>query len=123
GSSWLSSVIQYCQGVASGTIFCNGAGAAAGNQAGIFGGIWSDNASSAPSRPTQSQLAAEAVRAAANFKNTTAGSNASVQYVIATATGNNASGFGTHYCAWHSSTSSSYGSIAYTNLPYMTDAG
>src|SRR4029077_9683618 len=46
-----------------------------------------------------------------------------VQYVIATATHNNASGFGTSYCAWHSSTSSSYGNIAYTNLPYMTDAG
>jgi serine protease len=43
--------------------------------------------------------------------------------VIATAHGNNASGFGTQYCAWHSSTSSSYGNVAYTNLPYMTDAG
>jgi serine protease len=46
-----------------------------------------------------------------------------VQYVIATATGNSASGFGTQYCAWHSSTSSAYGNIAYTNLPYITDAG
>jgi serine protease len=46
-----------------------------------------------------------------------------VQYVIATATGNSASGFGTQYCAWHSSTSSSYGNVAYTNLPYITDAG
>ena len=27
------------------------------------------------------------------------------------------------YCAWHSSTSSISGNIAYTNLPYMTDAG
>ena len=35
----------------------------------------------------------------------------------------NASGFGTQYCAWHSATSSSYGNIAYMNLPYMTDAG
>ena len=32
GSSWLNSVTQYCQGVATGTIFCNGAGQAAGNQ-------------------------------------------------------------------------------------------
>jgi len=63
------------------------------------------------------------VSAAAHFGNTLAGSNASVQYVIATATGNNASGFGTRYCAWHSSTSSSSGNIAYTNLPYITDAG
>src|SRR6202007_701353 len=36
GSSWLNSVIQYCQGVASGTVFCNGAGTPSGNQSGIF---------------------------------------------------------------------------------------
>ncbi len=123
GSSWLNSATQYCQGVASGTIFCNGSGKAAGNQTGVFVGVWSDSAASAPSRPSQSQLAAEAVKAAVHFGNTAAGSNVTVQYVIATATGNNASGFGTQYCAWHSSTSSSYGNIAYTNLPYMTDAG
>jgi hypothetical protein len=123
GSSWLNSVTQYCQRVASGTIFCNGSGQAAGNQAGIFGGVWADNAAAAPARPTQSQLAAEAVNAAAHFGNTNATSNASVQYVIATASGNNAIGFGTQYCAWHSSTGSSYGNIAYTNLPYITDAG
>ena len=123
GSAWLNSVTQYCQGVPSGTIFCNGAGQAAGNPSGIFAGVVFDNVASAPSRPSQSQLAAEAVRAAGIVGNTTTNSNASVQYVIATATGNNASGFGTQYCAWHSSTSSSYGNIAYTNLPYITDAG
>ncbi|HEX6550967.1 MAG TPA: hypothetical protein VF117_09875, partial [Gammaproteobacteria bacterium] len=32
-------------------------------------------------------------------------------------------GFGTQYCAYHSYTSSSYGNVAYTNLPYITDAG
>ena len=123
GSSWLNSVTQYCQGVASGTVFCNGAGQAAGNQASMLGGVWSDNATSAPSRPSQLQLAAEAVSAAQHFGNTTAASNASVQYVIATASGNNSSGFGTQYCAYHSSTNSSSGNIAYTNLPYITDAG
>ena len=125
GSGWLNSVTQYCQGVSSGTIFCNGAGQAAGNPADILAGTgtWADNATSAPSPPSQSQLASEAVAAAAHFGNTAAGSNASTQYVIATATGNNASGFGSSYCAWHSSTSSSYGNIAYTNLPYITDAG
>jgi len=123
GSGWLNSVTQYCQGVPNGTIFCNGAGTAAGNPASLLAGVWYDNATSAPSRPSQTQLAAEAARAANYFANTTAASNASVQYVIATATGNNASGFGTQYCAWHSATSSSYGNIAYTNLPYITDAG
>jgi hypothetical protein len=123
GSSWLNSVTQYCQGVSSGTYFCNGAGTAAGNPSGILAGVWFDNGSAAPSRPAQSDLAAEAVRAAAHFGNTAAGSNATTQYVIATAHGNNSSGFGTQYCAYHSSTSSSYGYVAYTNLPYMTDAG
>jgi len=60
GSSWLNSVVQYCQGVSSGTVFCNGAGTPAGNPTGILAGFWYDNASSAPSRPKQSQLAAEA---------------------------------------------------------------
>jgi len=122
-SPWLNSVSQYCQGVPSGTVFCNGAGKAAGNPSGIFAGVWRDDAAAAPARPSQSQLAAEAVKAAVQFGNTSADKNATVQYVIATATGNSAIGFGTQYCAWHSSTSSSYGSIAYTNLPYITDAG
>jgi hypothetical protein len=122
-SSWLNSVTQYCQGVTTGTTFCNGGGQPAGNQAGVFAGVWTDNASAAPSRPKQSQLAAEAVRAASHFGNTTAGSNASVQYVIATATGNSSSGFKRQYCAYHSSTTSTVGNVAYTNLPYITDAG
>lgn len=123
GSSWLNSVTQYCQGVPSGTTFCNGAGQAAGNPSNMYAGVWFDNGVTAPSRPSQGDLAAEAVRAAAHFGNTGAGSNVTTQYVIATAHGNNSNGFGTQYCAYHSSTSSSYGQIAYTNLPYITDAG
>ena len=123
GSSWNNSVTQYCQGVATGTTFCNGAGTAATNPTGVLGGVWYDNASAAPSRPSQSQLASEAIAAAAHFGNTTATANTTVQYVINTATGNNSRGFGTQYCAYHSSTSSSYGNIAYTNMPYVTDAG
>jgi hypothetical protein len=123
GSSWLNSVIQYCQGVATGTVTCGSSGAHAGNQTGIFAGVWADNANSAPSKPRQSQIAAEAVRAAQHFGNATAASNASVQYVIATSTGHNSNGFKTQYCAYHSSTSSTVGNVAYTNLPYITDAG
>ena len=123
GSSWTNSVTQYCQGVATGTVFCNGAGTPAGNPSGILAGVWADNASTAPSKPRQSQLAAEAVKAAGHFGNTTGTSNASVQYVVATSHGHNSSGFGTSYCAYHSSTSSTVGNVAYTNLPYITDAG
>ncbi|MFC5583345.1 hypothetical protein [Rhodanobacter terrae] len=43
--------------------------------------------------------------------------------MVATASGYSSSGFGRQYCAWHSSTSSSYGNVAYANLPYITDAG
>ncbi len=123
GSSWNNSVTQYCQGVASGTVTCGSSGTHATNPSGVLAGVWYDSASAAPSHPTQSQLAGEAANAAAHFGNTTAASNTTVQYVINTATGNNASGFGTQYCAWHSSTSSSYGNLAYTNMPYITDAG
>ena len=123
GSSWENSVTQYCQGVPNGTTFCNGAGQAAGNPSGMLQGVWFDSGAAAPNQPSQSQLAAEAVNAAAHFGNTAAGSNNSTQYVIATSTGNSSSGFGTQYCAYHSSTSSSFGNVAYSNLPYITDAG
>lgn len=123
GSAWLNTVTQYCQGVNSGTYFCNGAGTAAGNKTGEYVTFWYDSASKAPAHPRQAQIAAEAVRAAAHFGNTSTTSNASTQYVIATSTGNNSSGFGSQYCAYHSSTTSSYGDVAYTNLPYITDAG
>jgi len=123
-SSWDNSVSQYCQNVPSGTTDCAGIpGAVFASSSSSLAGVWADKASAAPSRPTQSQLAAEAVSAAAHFGNTGAGSNNSTQYVIATATGNNSRGFGTQYCAYHASTSSSFGNIAYTNLPYITDAG
>ena len=123
GSSWNNSVTQYCQGVASGTVACGTSGIHATNPSGVLTATWSDNLTAAPSHPTQSQLAAEAVKAAAHFGNTTAASNTTAQYVISTATGNSSSGFGTQYCAWHSSTTSSYGHVAYTNMPYITDAG
>jgi hypothetical protein len=123
GSAWNNSVTQYCQGVATGTVTCGASGTHAVNPSNVLGGIWADNGSAAPSHPTQSQLAAEAARAAAHFGNTAAAVNKTVQYDILTAHGNNASGAGTQYCAWHSSTSSAYGTLAYTNMPYVTDYG
>jgi len=124
--AWSTSTVQYCQNVSSGTVDCTTASSPqyVGHPgASPLAGVWYDNGASAPTRPKQSQLANEAAKAAAHFGNTTAASNASVQYVIATAHGNNAAGFGVQYCAWHSSVSSSYGRLAYTNLPYISDAG
>jgi serine protease len=122
GASWTNTVTQYCQGVPSGTFSCGGSGTKAGNPSHIYAGVWNDT-SVAPNKPRQSQIAAEAVKAAQHFGNNTSASNASVQYVIATSHGHNSSGFGTSYCAYHSSTSSTVGNVAYTNLPYITDAG
>ncbi|HEX6510059.1 MAG TPA: hypothetical protein VF221_20720 [Chloroflexota bacterium] len=123
GSSWNNSVSQYCQGVTVGTVTCGTSGTHVTNPTGLYAGSWYDNASAAPSQPSQSDLAAEAARAAAHFYALHPFSNTQVQFVINTATRNNASGFGTQYCAWHSSTGSSYGTLAYTNMPYITDAG
>jgi hypothetical protein len=121
GSKWNNSVTQYCDGIAIGSTTCGSSGHAT-NPSNLFGGVWADSGAAAPSSPSQSQLAGEAIAAAGHFGNKTSAANGVTQYVIATATGNNASGFGS-YCAWHSSTSSTYGTIAYTNLPYITDAG
>ncbi len=119
GSSWNASVTQYCEGVASGTYFCNGAGTAATNPAGVLAGTWYDS-SSLPKRISQSALASEASKAASHFGSP---DRTTVQYVVATPTGHSMNGFGTQWCAWHSSTSSSTGTIAYTYMPYITDAG
>jgi serine protease len=108
GSSWLSVVDQYCS-----TAVCSQSTKSAL-------GVWHDNGSSAPSHPSQSQLAAEAAKAANTyFKDFSANS----QYVIATAHGNNSRGFGIQWCAYHSTTSASGKTISWTNLPYITDAG
>jgi serine protease len=123
--TWSTSTTQYCQGVATGTTDCSKAATA--NTTMITHpattnllGTWADNTIAAPPRPKQSQFAAEAVRAAKNFG---LQPGTQVQIVIATAHNNNATGFGTSYCAWHSSTSYGGSYLAYTNLPYIPDAG
>ncbi len=76
----------------------------------------------------------EAVNAAAHFGNTTAASNRDAQYVILSPTGTNPDSWLTNgFCAWHDyngdsalsggPVTSPYGDIAFTNLPYITDAG
>ncbi|HEX3551424.1 MAG TPA: hypothetical protein VHT53_13655 [Candidatus Elarobacter sp.] len=109
GGHWLNTVTQYTQS----------GGAHVGNAGNIYAGSYVDTSTTPPSRPTQSQMAAEAARAAAHFGNYT--SNAS--YVVAMPHGIKPSGFGTQYCAYHSTTSATGGTISWTNLPYMPDAG
>lgn len=112
GSHWLSSVTQYTQSN----------GQAVGNASGSFAGSWVDTTNSIPRLTTtqyQSYLAAEAKRAAAHFGDY----SASASYVILLPHGVRVSGFGSSYCAWHSSTAATGGTIAYTNFPYTPDAG
>jgi serine protease len=110
GSKWLNSVTQYTQSN----------GAHVGNAAGSFAGSYVDTSTNPPSRPSQSQIAAEAAKAAAKYNDY----SASAAYIVVLPHGIKPSGFGTQYCAWHSSTTvSGKGTIAYTNDPYLPDVG
>ena len=109
GSRWLNSVTQYTQSD----------GQHVGNQTGSFAGSYVDTTSSPPSRPSQSQLAAEAAKAAAKYGDY----SASAAYIVALPHGIRPSGFGTQYCAYHSSTTAAGHTIAWTNDPYLPDVG
>jgi serine protease len=88
--------------------------------------VWVDESADSPQQATWSQLSNEAISAAAHFGNTTAASNRNAQYVILSPTGTNPDGFNTptgHFCAWHDYTPSPSGDLAFTNMPYVTDAG
>ncbi|WP_454131066.1 hypothetical protein, partial [Kitasatospora aureofaciens] len=60
----------------------------------------------------------------AHFGNTTQAPNLNAQYVVLSPTGTHPDGFpNSGFCAWHDKTSSSYGTLAYTNMPYIPDLG
>lgn len=123
GSSFANIQTQYCDGVATGATSCGSSGTHVTNPVGQLAGVWSDTSVKVSTYPSQSNLANEAVKAAAHFGNTSSSVNNNVQYVIALPHGIKPSGFKTQYCAYHSAISSSYGTVAWTNLPYITDAG
>ncbi len=121
GSSWDNTNTQYCQGVATGATSCTGAttGNTITNPTGQLLGVWTDN-STLPNRITQSGIAAEAV------KSVTSGVfpfNPNATYFVYTPSGDSMRGFGTQWCAWHSSTSSGGNTYAYAYMPYIPDAG
>ncbi len=139
GEQWSGVMTQYCDGagVSAGATSCAASAAHIGYPTGgAFAGIWYDNSAASPSAATGNQLAKEAIKAAAHFGNTTAASNRYVQYVILSPTGTKPDGFNTPnggFCAWHDwngdtslsggSAASSYGDIAFTNMPYVADMG
>jgi serine protease len=138
GETWSGVMTQYCQGIASGAQTCPIGAAHVGypTGGGVLAGVWVDGSSAAPAQANGHQLALEAVNAANHFATSGQAVNGNVQYVIVSPPGTHPDGFNTgsaQFCAWHDSSgdstlsggavSSSYGSLPFTNLPYVTDSG
>jgi len=125
---WSADLTQWCDGagVASGATSCpSNANFVPYQTGGVYAGSWYDNAT-APSAPTATDLANEAIKAAAHFGNTGQGSNRYTYYVIMSPHGSDPDNYQSPtqgYCAWHDYTTSSYGDIAYSNQPYNMDLG
>jgi serine protease len=121
--NWSTSTTQYCSGAPNGSTTCPSSAIfiTHASSPSPLANTWFD-ASPVPAGASQSQLAAEARSAAGHFALSTQ-QVANAQIVVVTPSGVHPQGFGTSYCAWHSYTSSAVGTIAYTNLPYIPDAG
>jgi hypothetical protein len=128
---WSGVMTQYCDGVGAGTQSCPASSTqlVAYPTGGALAGVWVDERTASPAAATPAQLGTEAVAAAAHFGNTTAAANRDAQYVILSPHGTNPDNWLTQgFCAWHDyngdvGVTSTYGDIAFTNLPYLTDAG
>jgi serine protease len=128
--AWSGTMTQYCENVSQGTQTCSPGTQRVGYPTGgALAGVWEDTSASAPASATGTQLAQEAVNVADHFGNTTFSSNVSTQYIVVSPTGTHPDGFNTDnsaanaFCAWHSYTNVRTNQVAYTNLPYITDAG
>ncbi len=134
---WSGVQTQYCDGALNGATSCAAGLTHVGYPTGgALAGVWYDNSVASATQSTGNALATEAVLAAGHFGNTTATLNRSAQYVIVSPTGTHPDGFnttGSNFCAWHDyngdttltggAAASSYGDIAFTNMPYITDLG
>jgi serine protease len=125
--AWSGTMTQYCDGslVAVGATTCPAGAPHIGYPTGgALAGVWYDNSAVAPTAATGSQLGGEAVTAAAHFGNLTQAANRYTQYVVLSPPGANPDNYRTGgFCAWHSYTGSSHGYVAFTNMPYVMDAG
>jgi serine protease len=82
----------------------------------VLAGTWVDDSAPAPQSASQADLAAEAQNAAAHFG--VSGPQADV--FVLSPSGTNPDGFpNAGFCAWHDWN----GTTAYTNMPYVLDAG
>ncbi|MGW3045490.1 Ig domain-containing protein [Kitasatospora sp. NPDC001159] len=122
--TWSKVMTQYCEGIANGTTACP----AGANHVGMpvagqtLAGVWLDDSAPAPDAATEPQIAAEALAAAKHFGNLDPNQNRDVQYVINTPQGTDSDKWQElGFCAWHTFERSSYGTLAYTLMPYLTD--
>ena len=88
------------------------------NPSNQYGGAWFDSSSLPPQTYAESDIQAEANKAVSHF-----GYSADANYFVVTPQGYTTSGFGSQWCSFHNSMSGSNGPIAYTDFPYITDAG
>lgn len=106
GDTWSTVTSQYTDGSGNAPTF-NGA---------VLGGAWVDNSSAAPASASQAQIAAEADNAASHF----GVSGPNVDVFVMSPSGTQPNGFpNAGFCAWHDWD----GNVAYTNMPYVLDAG
>lgn len=106
GSLWLNTVTQYSEAD----------GKHVGNLPAPVA-IWNDSVS-VPATPTDSDLGNEAAKGAAHFGDT----SVNAIYVVAIQHGSSPDGFGSNYCAWHSTQGVGTATIVFINLPYQPDA-
>ena len=112
GTPWSATNHQYYQVV--GTLTQHIA-----NQVGQLAGTWVDSTNAVPSSPSDFQIQVEAGNLMNHFA-----FNKYASYVVATPHGHNTPGFGSSFCAYHGATNQGgKGTISYTNMPYITDAG
>ncbi len=133
--TWSGVATQYCQGVSTGAFSCPSTNTqhVAYPTGGALSGVWEDTSSSSPSTSSAHQLAQEAENAATHFGLTTTAANRNAQYVIVSPTGTDPDSYESQgFCAWHdySADASMDGggavsgpTLAFTNLPYIPDAG
>ncbi|MDQ1706054.1 MAG: hypothetical protein QOF18_2420 [Frankiaceae bacterium] len=135
GETWSGVMTQFCEGVAAGATTCPASAPhVAYPTGGAYAGVWADTAAASPTAASGHAIGVEAVKAASHFGNTSAASNRNAQYVVVAPPGANPDNYKTGgFCAWHDwngdttltggGVSSTVGDVAFTNLPYLPDAG
>ena len=140
GETWSGVLTQYCDGAPVGATSCaQGDSMIPYPTGGVLRGVWYDPSSSATSEETAGvtghELAAEAEAAATHFGNTDQASNRDTQYVIVSPSGTDPDGWESStngYCAYHDDSHDAAMTgggavagpiVAFTNLPYVPDAG